>query len=1300
MAYGNSSELHGAHGLPPIWATYFKGRIISSLTGTMGFADNPARIKNGSSGNANRSPVPITQKAVAVMYEVLSACPSKVKALLPHSDNLSRRPVGISADCRLQPALPSTICRPRAGARRRSVLLTTIALLMALVSGPAWTQTSGTGSIQGTVSDPTGAFIPGASITATNTLTGVQTKSTSTGAGHFVISLLQPGPYNVTVTAAEFAPVTQKNVVVDALSKISLSVSLSSVATSESVNVNGEQQSLQTEDLKLGSSIDNETYDALPLALNSAPRDPSAFIGLAIGVNSFSVQPAGPTTASFNGGQTYQNETYIEGLPLTSAGTESDTRNLAFGVSVEAVEQFQVAVTGSEAMYEGQGVSNFIIKEGTGKFHGGAYEFFRNTVFDAKSFFSTTGRSPEHQNEFGANLSGPILKGKLFFFANYDGYRFAAATLPALQNIPTVAERMGDFSAFPQPIYDPTTCLTTSSTGACTSRQQFSYNGILNVIPPGRISKAATSFQSYLPSPINSAISSNYLATLPNDVNNDSGTLRVDYTVSTRDRLYAIYSHGKYINPIVGSLAAATATANSTLPIPYTDGRTVVENSTLIQGHESHTFSSRVVNDFGYGVSRLFIPLLSNTASGDYPSKAGLTGLPAGIASTGFPDISFTGNNIPVSWDGTNSHAFNEAQTSYVAQDNILLTKGRHQVTVGYQWQALEDNENTPLTGTQAGFTFAQAETANFNSTGVVNTSTGLAYASYLLGAVDSSSVTNNSVIETGGRYKTNAAYIQDDFQLTPSLTINMGLRWDIWTPFTEAQNRMSFFNPNVVNPVAGGILGGLQFAGNGLFSCGCSTPVKTHYHEFGPRLGFAYKVNPSTALRGSYAIFYAHAGGVGGRTDGRQGLGQIGYDNSGGASSVVAGQPAYSWDAGVPGNALNPPFFNPSYGLGFITATAPGAAAIGSGPGTAQQLVYGDPNKGGQAPQYQNFFLNVQHTFGPNMTLSIAYSGSVGRYLPGAGVAGPFTDQLSAQYLPLGALLTQTLSPATIASAATLGFTVATPFPNYTGTLGQALKPYPQYSSISNPWLDVGNSSYNSLQTSFNRRISNGLAFMLNYTFSKEEDNLAGVRFPGRDDLEYTVGGLDHKHVFTSTVVYKLPFGPNRRFNPGNHLVRAIAEGWQVSGLFTEASGAPLSVGGTCTGGGIIDASCYPNLTPGFTGPVTLGSKPHTIAAASTQHLNVAAFTNPAAFTYGNAARNAPDNLFAPHTADIDASVRREFPLYEAVHLIFQGDVFNLPNRTYFAAPNTTLSSSNYGFFSSQGNQPRKFQFSARITF
>jgi hypothetical protein len=1177
-----------------------------------------------------------------------------------------------------------------------------LVILICLIGAPsAQAQTSGTGSIQGLVADATGALVANAKVEATNTRTNVTSDTTTNKDGHYVLSLLLPGFYKIVVSATGFSTATQENITVDALAEIRADVKLSISGNVEAVTVTGEEQGLATQDLKLGSEISNETYDALPLAQNNSARDPSSFIGLAVGVNSFSTQAAGPSTASFNGGQTYQNETYIEGLPLTSAGTESDTRNLAFGISVEAVEQFQVAVTGSEATYDGQGVSNFIVKSGTNKFHGGVYEFIRNTVLDSKPFFSTTGITPEHQNEFGGSLGGPALRNRLFFFANYDGYRLSNVILPAPQSIPTLKERAGDFSEFPNPIYDPTVCLTTNSSGSCTSRQQFSYNGVLNVIPPSRLSKAAQSFASYLPQPYSgSGISGNYIAAPINRVTNDSGTAKVDYNLSTAHRIYGVFTRGKYANPVTGSLAQPSLTANAGF-LPYLDGRSVIEYSTLAQLHEDWTIRPSLINDFGYGVSRLFIPLTSNTQGGNYPQKAGLTGLPPGIASQAFPDVSFSGNNVPVSWAGTNSHINTEGQTTFTAQDNILWTKGRHQLTIGYQWQALEDNYNNPQTGTLATFNFSPNETANFNSSAAIITTTGLSYASYMLGAVDSSSVTNNSVAETGGRYKTNAAYIQDDFQVNSGLTINAGLRWDVWTPFVEVLDRQTFFNPNLPNPLAGNILGALQFSGHGTDSCGCHTPVKTHYLNFGPRIGFAQKVGANTVVRGAYGIFYAHAGGVGGRTNGRQGLSQVGFNNSGSASSTVSGQPAYSWDSGVPGNVLSPPFFNPSYGIGFITATAPGAAAIGAGPGTAQTLTYGDPDKGGQPPQYQDFFLNVQRAFGQKMTFSVAYSGSVGRHLPGAAVAGPFTNQIPLKYLPLGSLLTQTLSSSTIASAAALGFTVAAPFPNFTGTIGQALKPYPQYSGISDPWLDVGSSSYNSLQATLNRRVANGLTFMLNYTFSKEEDDLAGVRVPGADYLEYSLGGLDHKHVLQSTVVYVLPFGKGQHFNPQNILAKTLIDDWRASTIVTSQSGAPLSVTATCTGGGIIDAACYPNYNPAFTGSVTVNSKPTTIVdATTTARLIVGAFTSPAAYTYGNAPRTAPYGLYAPHITNLDANLRRDFPIWEGVKFAFQADVFNLLNRPYFGAPNTSITSASFGTYTSQANQPRKYQFSGRITF
>ncbi len=1196
-------------------------------------------------------------------------------------------------------------------------------VLLSIIGAPSLlrAQTSGTGSIEGTVTDPAGAVVPGASVSAMNTATGVSNTGTTTATGRYVLALLPPGTYNVVITSPGFSTLTQENVIVDALANVPVNAKLSIGSATESVTVTDAPSMLATEDVKLGSSIENDVYSALPLAMNQSARDPSAFIGLALGVSSFSVQAAGPSTASFNGGQTYQNETYVEGLAVTSAGTESDTRNLAFGISVDAVEQFQVAASGSEAMYEGQGVSNFIVKAGTNKFHGGIYEYFRNTIFDAKAFFANK-VSVEHQNEFGGSIGGPVLKNKLFFFANYDGYRFDSAFIPTLQTIPTIAERNGDFTAFPYPIYDPTNCLTTNTSGVCTSRQQISCASVLNVICFSHISGVAKSFQSYLPTknydgtPLGTGISGNYLASLPNLVNNDSGTAKVDYNFAMKDRLTGIFTRGKYANPITGSLAAPGLTSNAALPIPYVDGRSVIEYATLAQIHESHVFSASVVNDFGYGMSRLFIPLTSNTANGNYPSKAGLTGLPAGIAATGFPDVTFGGSNgIPVSWGGTNSHVSTEAQTTFTAQDNILWTKGRHHFTFGYQWQALQDNDNNPTTGTLAGFTFSPNETANFNggtasNATAINTATGISYASYLLGAVDSSGVTQNAVAETGGRYKTNATYVQDDIQVSSNLTITAGLRWDVWTPFTESENRQTFFNPSLANPVAGGRLGALQFAGNGVDGCHCATPVKTHYLNFGPRLGFAYRATPKTVVRGAYGMFYAHAGGVGGRTNGRQGLGQIGF-NSGGTigNSPTLGQPAYYWDNGYPGNPLPPPFFNPSYGIGFIDPTTPGAMAIGANATSGQTLTYGDPDKGGQAPQYQDFSFNIQQAFSPNMTLSVAYSGSVGRHLPGAAVSGQFTNQVPLQYLPLGGLLTTTYSSTSVASAAALGFTVPLPFPGYIGQIGQALRPYPQYPGLSNPWLDVGSSSYNSLQTSFNRRMSNGLTVMVNYTYSKEMDNLAGARLPGADYLENSVGTLDHKHVGSATFVYKLPFGEGHRYGSGNPVVKAAVSGWQFSGIFTASSGAPLTVTGSCTSGGIL-GSCYPNITPGYTGNGKTANPPApstALVAKTTHYYDYTAFTNPAAYTYGTIARSAPLGFFAPRTQDVDLSVRREIALYESVKLAIQADAFNLSNSVYFAGPSLALPSSpaaaltsSYGEYTTQANQPRKLQFSARLTF
>jgi hypothetical protein len=1226
-----------------------------------------------------------------------------------------------------------------------------ICLALLFAASTAFAQTGGTGSIQGTVTDPSGAVVSGAEVDATNNATGVKTGSVTTDTGFFVIPLLQPGNYAVTVTASGFATLKQEHVIVDALQTVTLNPKLTIGAGTQSITVSSEPTMLQADTVALGASMENQVYDSLPLAMvNNQARDPAFFASLTPGVTATSFQPTGTDLNSFNGGQQFQNEIYVEGLPISSAGTGGDTRNVSFGMSVEAIEQFQVQTTGSEAMYEGQGVENYVVKSGTNDFHGGVFEYFRNTDFDARSFFNTN-RPVEHQNEFGGTFGGPVKKNKMFFFGSYDGYRFQTGIAPALQTIPTTAMLSGDFSAL-----NPTNSLTgdniyqnVCTSSACTSTQYVcpltSTNatnaGKANIIPgtpacpvsgvANPISPVSASFASYLPAATASGITNNYLAQgLVQKVDQDTTTDKVDFDLSSRNRLSVVYSFGRYLQPVTGSFTAGT----SELPIPYLQARTVEEHVSTVNVHETFTINPGLVNDFGYEWSRLFVPEFSDTAAGNYPVKAGLTDLPPGIASEAFPTVTFSGGpELPTSWAGTNANISTEVQQTYTAQDNLMWTKNRNHITFGFQWQALEDNDNNPQTGSLATFTFTNNETSLITS-GAASATQGNAFASYLLGMVDSSSITEDTVAESGGRYKDYAPYVQDDIKVSDRLTLNLGLRWDIWTPYTEALNRESFFNPNIIDPLTG-TPGGLLFAGYGQDGCNCSTMVSTDLHNLGPRVGIAYRIGDKTVIRASYGIFYTHAGGTGGRTDGRQGLGFLGLSYVNSLSSPFAGAPAYSWSTsgsgggpGVPGGALTPPFITAAYGTGAILASAPGAAAVGASPTNNPAFNYPDPILDGIPPSYQNITFQVQHSFTPNMTLSIAYAGSLAHHLAGAGVAGEFTNQIPLTYLPIATMMGTALNPTNAATESAAlrtaltadsipvpswdatGCTVCLPYPNFSSTIGQALKPFPQILSLSDPWADVGNSAYNAFQISFNRRMSHGLTFTGNFVYSQVYDDIAGVREPGYDSLEWAPDTtIDHPFVASATLVDQVPFGHGHMINSQNRVVNGLISNWQVVAVYTFTSGAPLSVTGACVGDSIIDASCYPNIVPNSTtvwAPVPNPGDPGTIIGSATSSLNTkflnpAVFINPPRDTFGNAPRSAPLNLYGYNLWDLDLSIRRVIQIHESYKFTIQVDGFNIPNIVNFSSPTVgNFTSSSFGTITSQANQPRKLQFSARFDF
>jgi hypothetical protein len=767
-------------------------------------------------------------------------------------------------------------------------------------------------------------------------------------------------------------------------------------------------------------------------------------------------------------------------------------------------------------------------------------------------------------------------------------------------------------------------------------------------------------------------------------------TQKIDANLSDRHRIYGFYAMGHYATNFTGSLNQAGAAG--VMPEPYTQGRIVAEDVKMAQIHDTFSIKSTVLNQFSYSANRIWIPLQNPTVDGAYPQKAGIKGLPPSVVQLTFPDVAFSGTNSPGGWQGTNAHFFNEAANTFTMQDNVSWVRGRHNMLFGFQWQSLQDNENFALTAT---FNFNSAQTQGYNSAGSLVTTTGNAYASYLLGAVNSSGISQNAIGETGGRYKTYAAYVQDDFKVSSRLTLNLGLRWTLMGPFTEVNNLMSFFDPNLPNPAVGGRLGALNFAGYGSNRCNCNTPVNTHYKNLGPRFGAAYRLGEKTVLRAGFAIMYVHLGGVGGRNNSRQGLSQLGFNATNNATSPGNNAPAYYWDDGVPPIAQAPPFIDPSYGTGFIT----------SNPTGVQNPVYGSPDIGGKPGYYENWNFGIQRSVTANLTLGAAYTASMGKFLAGPGNGGSSPINVpSLQYLKLGALLTATANPANIAAAQAIFPNIAMPFPNYVGTIGQMIRPYAQYGSISAPWFDVGQSNYQALQLTANRRFAKGATFNAGYTFSKELDNLlASTRNPFDYSLEKSRGGIDHRHVFQGTFSYQLPFGAGQHLNPSNVAARALVSGWNAAGIVTFASGAPLAItGSACNAGGIL-GTCIPNYNPSFNGPIRINGTygdGNVTGSSPTAYLDRTAFTAPAAYTVGNLPRTGVYGLNAPYTYSVDMSVRREFRIRENLKLAIQADAFNLLNVVCFAAPALNPDQASFGTLTAQANQPRKLQFNARISF
>jgi hypothetical protein len=897
----------------------------------------------------------------------------------------------------------------------------------------------------------------------------------------------------------------------------------------------------------------------------------------------------------------------------------------------------------------------------------------------------------EHQDELGFTIGGPITiphvvngHDKLFFFATYDKFRSRQAPNPTVFSLPTTLMQQGNFQELLTPaqggvglstapgyaIYDPTTqasCTAHSTNGPC--RYQFGYgpplsgtgaNGAptatgakINAIPVGEQSNIAQYMEQFLPTPtINTTgvIQNNYSGGLPTGYDNWMYSGRVDYTISPRQTLSMVITGGnRHADPYTGS----------GLPVPY-----LASTISTVAGHwaeleHTYTITSNLLNQFKFGFMNFGGPPVQNpnSASQYTPVAAGIQGLIAGQASTNFPINVFassitpgvlptsttSGSNEPTAWS-TGSTTGTSVSETYTLKDNVQWLAGKHSFNFGFQYQWLEDNASS-ADGPSLPTTlfWSTNETANLASATSFASSTGYAYASYMMGAVGASSETAQPYSVMGGRYRPFAVYFQDDYKVTPKLTLNLGMRWDYIPTFREAQDRWSFLNPNIANPITGNP-GALEFAGSrgAGISCNCDSPVNNYYKNIGPRIGFEFSPDTKTVFRGGFSVLYSHYGGTGGAGGAATGTGQAGF-NSVGSFPDSYSSPGFYLNTTPTFSTYGTPnatFGGPGYSLPAITSVSATSQTLGTGyyvcngqsytpclgnvgefAGTGASIAYPDPYLSGRAPELVFINLGVQREFIRNLTITANYVESQGHFIGGAAnIRGLQSGELDPQYLALGANLTKAATAANLAAATqATGIALPVPYAGYSNaasattavlgasasnaTIAHMLTWMPQYSATSDPWGDVANTNYNALQVSLALRETHGLTLNVNYTYSKNIDDAgtarSGYGIPASATLAgipYQQNRIDRSLSINSQPqnlsifgVYELPFGKGH-IGGENKITRAVLTGWETAHIMQYASGLPLALTATCSATqNVGQGTCMPDINPNFHGNVRI---------------------------------------------------------------------------------------------------------------
>jgi hypothetical protein len=1079
----------------------------------------------------------------------------------------------------------------------RPVRMFSITAMVLLLILPVFAQIE-TAKIRGTVSDQSGARVTGAHIEFIHVATNLRLETKSGSDGGYISAPLRIGEYRIVVEAAGFKRFERSGVVLQLEETAVIDVSLQVGQVNEVVKVTAAAPLLETT-ASQGQVIDNRRIVDMPLN----GRD---YIQLAL-LSAGAIQPIDGRFGGYSaaGQRTSQNNYTLDGLDNNNLQIAAQgLRAEVVKPSIDAIQEFKIS-TNAYSAESGRalgGTVNVSIKSGSNAFHGSAFEFIRNEKLDARNYFDPGDKPPFKRNQFGFSVGGPIKKNKTFFFGDYEGTRIReSATFD--ETIPTQAQLNGDFSGVPEIIYDPDTYDPLSNT-----RQPFPGN----VIRSDRIDPVAKAASQFFPAPNAEGLTENWRVNSPDIENVDKWDIRVDQVVSPKDNLFVRYSHQFTDAPV---------------PLAFPSGQDGTGSRFKHRGQNlglawTHAFSSTLIADVKLGWNRIFTQNLA-VADRNLNQEIGLTGVNLDLPGSAFFDIS------DVHSIGTNSFVPNliDSQDREVSAD-ISWTRGRHALKFGYAVQFLQSYLNNPQQALGS-FGFNGNFTRN-----PLDDSGGRPIADFLLG-IPSRTVISNFV-RMNLRAPWNHFYAQDEWRVSPKLTLNLGLRYEMNMPWVEKDNGIANFDIDT-NPAQPSFV----LAQDG--SRASRATVQADLNNLAPRFGFAYQALANTVVRGGYGIFYAN------------------YEGTGGAEFMETNPPFHIKSRITTDNITPSILLRDGIPSGILT------------PENAVDLEFSSFQRNAPWPIAQQWNFNIQQMFGTDTVLEVGYYGAKSNHLgnlydgnfalPGPGDANDNRRYQSAVWPDTNIVV----SPLSLMNR----------FEFNGNSLFHSLQ--------------------SRLEKRYSNGFTLLAAYIFART-TGDTDGFSGAGDPWEGSLQNPLDrkaerGLDNqhrKHSFSASVIYELPFGRARRWgSTWRGATNGVLGGWSVASIVSLVSGRPfgLFVDSDPANTGNLNR---PNVVPGQDFELPRGER------GPDRWFNTDAFVPNNPFEYGNAGRNI---LIGPGVANWDFAAYKVFTLTEHTALQFRFEAFNFTNTPHFGLPSTQVDGDNFGKITDAG-RPRNLQLGLKFVF